>query len=96
MTSHGMRFFRRSFVLLPLAAVVFFTGVAPAAAGRAGDVTFDLGLMRPLGFIRTVVGVPFFLVTAPFLLIDGPSKEGYDLFVRGPFDDTFRRDLGDF
>jgi hypothetical protein len=34
--------------------------------------------------------------TAPFLLIDGPGKEGYDLFVRGPFDDTFRRDLGDF
>jgi hypothetical protein len=65
-------------------------------AGNIGAGTFDVLLLRPLGFGTTVVGFVCFAVVLPFSAIDQEIGTSWDLFVRAPADYTFRRPLGDF
>jgi len=88
---------RQVVLALVVAGVMLSGAVAPAWADRTGEVALEVGLLRPLGFIRLVVGVPFFGVSVPFLLIGGQGLgESRDLFIMSPYEDTFERDLGDF
>jgi len=78
---------------------------APAAADdieiagdrpNVGEMIFDGLILRPLGTAATVGGFGVFVLTAPFL---APSMEipyGWDTFVIGPADYTFRRPFGEW
>ena len=85
--------------------VVSLSVATPAAADdnevagngpNAGEIIFDSVVLRPLGFVATVGGFAAFLLVAPWL---APSREipyGWDSFVIGPADYTFRRPIGEF
>lgn len=63
---------------------------------NVGEFIFDIMILRPLGIQATLGGFGVFLITAPWL---APSREipyGWDTFVMGPVDYTFKRPLGEF
>ena len=60
--------------------------------------SFDVVILRPLGFVAVVVGAAAFI---PVALLTAPNgkdslKAALELFVTRPADDVFRRRLGDF
>ena len=67
-----------------------------AKAGRVGAATYDVLLLRPLGFIATVGGFTCYAIALPFSAINRDIKTPWDMFVMEPADWTFRRPLGDF
>jgi hypothetical protein len=66
-----------------------------AADGVAAPV-FDLIVLRPLGAAAMVVGVPFFVASAPFVGPTGGLPRAFDVFVYAPVDYTLLRPLGEF
>ncbi len=76
---------------------------APALAASDGftgalDVTFDILVLRPTGFITTAVGALLFL---PAAFVSSPGgadhiNEALDRFVLTPYSFTFERPLGEF
>ena len=66
-------------------------------AERTGEkMIADLVLLRPAGFIGTVLGSAVFVVSLPFSAIGGNSKEALEKLVKEPARYTFSRPLGDF
>ena len=65
-------------------------------AGSIGEKTFDVLLLRPLGFVATVGGFACFTAALPFSAIAQDIGTSWDIFVLGPADYTFLRPLGDF
>lgn len=60
-------------------------------------VTYDGLVIRPVGAVRTGLGAVLFV---PIGVLAAPGgldnvRMALDIFVLGPFDDTFRRPLGD-
>jgi len=87
-----------------LGAVLLLSSSAPVLAqqpdtvtgDRAGDMTADLVLVRPLGVVGTVIGAAVFVVSLPFTLPTGSAGEAAHELVGKPFEYTFNRPLGDF
>lgn len=74
---------------------------APAQADsdpHVGEKIFDAVVLRPLGFVSTVVGVVFLVPAVLVSLPYGPQgrEEAWGLFVEAPVARTFRRPLGVF
>lgn len=65
-------------------------------AADIGAKTFDVVLLRPLGFLATAGGLACFAVASPFSAIAQEIGTSWDIFVMGPADYTFMRPLGDF
>jgi hypothetical protein len=65
-------------------------------AADIGAMTFDVVLLRPLGFAATAGGLVCFAVASPFSAIAQEIGTSWDIFVLGPADYTFTRPLGDF
>ena len=67
-------------------------------AGRAGEVTMDALLLRPLGAVATGIGAGFWLTTTPFMIFsdDSEFKTAGDVFVGERYRETFERPLGQF
>jgi hypothetical protein len=63
---------------------------------RGADMAADLVLVRPLGFVGTVLGTAGFVVSLPFTLPTGSAGEAGRALVVRPFEYTFNRPLGDF
>lgn len=61
-----------------------------------GDVVFDIGVLRTLGAVQTVVGLGMFVVAGPLSWPGGSWQEAWDVFVQSPYDETFTRKLGRF
>jgi len=62
---------------------------------NAGEIVFDVLVLRPLGAAATAGGFGAFLIVAPML---APSREisyGWDTFVLGPYEYTVERPLGE-
>lgn len=93
-----------TFLLLLLLAAPAAALEPPADASdpwhvKAADIgakTFDVVLLRPLGFAATVGGLACFAVASPFSAIAQEIGTSWDIFVLGPADYTFSRPLGDF
>lgn len=74
---------------------------APAAAAdyrEAGAATFDVVVLRPVGFVAFVASAVAFL---PAALISAPmapdaTRDAWNRFVMERFDEVFRRPLGEF
>ena len=65
-------------------------------AGNYGAYTFDVVLLRPLGFLATVGGFACFTAALPFTAVQWDFGPSWDIFVMGPADYTFLRPIGDF
>ena len=60
-----------------------------------GLSALDAVILRPLGAVTTVGGFVFFLASVPFVAPSGHIGTAWDVFVYGPYDDTFVRPLGE-
>lgn len=60
----------------------------------AGEMAFDLVLIRPLGLAATVLGAGLFLVQMPFALIQGDAATPARRLIAEPAQFTFTRPLG--
>ena len=56
----------------------------------------DAVILRPLGVLTTAGGLVIFLVSTPFMAPAGKIGTAWDVFVYGPFDETFVVPLGEF
>lgn len=98
---HG--FTRNATIFLLVAALLLL----PMAVARAQDpldekeitgsmMVADLLLMRPVGFVATVIGGAAFLISLPFSAAGGNMDAAADMMVGAPARFTFYRALGDF
>jgi len=60
------------------------------------EITFDLMIARPLGFVSTALGTSIFVVTLPFAVATGSAKNTAKALVAEPYNFTFVRDLGEY
>lgn len=95
-----MKLLKAGFVAI---ALVLSAGSASAQSAApayddtptAGEMAFDLVIVRPLGLVGTVAGVGLFVLDLPFSLLRGkPPKESAERFIVQPARFTFTRDLG--
>ena len=87
-------------------AVLLAVGAAPVKLARAeasestvvriGAGTFDLIVLRPLGFGQMAVGSGFLAIAWPFSYFSGHLEDIVEQAVTEPFEYTFTRALGDF
>ncbi|MBL8224571.1 MAG: hypothetical protein JNM50_04510 [Chromatiales bacterium] len=89
----------------PLMAAVL-AGLLAAAPARAqdpmglgeptyGEMVVDGLLLRPLGFVGTVLGTGAWIVTLPFSALGGNAGEAANQLIVKPAQYTFTRPLGD-
>jgi len=91
-------------VLLLIITLVFIPfGTSAFAAGQTVDeensgalMTADLILVRPLGIVATVLGCAVFVVSLPFSVIGGNTKQASQKLVKEPAAFTLTRPLGEF
>lgn len=62
----------------------------------AGTMAYDLILIRPFGFLATVLGTTLFVVSLPITAITKETSKAYDTLVVSPAKYTFKRKLGEF
>jgi hypothetical protein len=60
------------------------------------DITFDLMIARPLGFVSVALGTSLFVVTLPFAVATGSADNTAKALVAKPYNFTFVRDLGEY
>ena len=95
---------KQSMVLLLIITLVFIPfGTSAFAAGTTVEkensgayMAADLILARPLGIVATVFGCAVFVVSLPFSLLGGNTKQAGQKLVKEPASFTFVRPLGDF
>jgi hypothetical protein len=66
----------------------------PSSAPSAGAVVSDALVLRPLGFVGTVLGGTAFVVSLPVTLATHKVDRAEKLLVQEPYDYTFERPLG--
>jgi hypothetical protein len=97
------RGFERCLATLFVAVAVLAASAAPAhaeaegalAAEQFGRKVFDAIVLRPLGFVQTVVSAGFFLVAYPVSLVTGGSDHVIEVCIEQPVAQTFRKPLGE-
>lgn len=95
---------KQSLVFIIIASLVFVPlGASALAEGNSMDeeisgeaMIADLVFVRPLGIVAVAVGSVFFIVSLPFSLLGGNSKDAAQKLVYDPANFTFSRPLGDF
>jgi hypothetical protein len=60
------------------------------------EITFDLIIARPLGFVGVALGTSIFVVTLPFAVATGSADNTARALVAEPYNFTFVRDLGEY
>jgi hypothetical protein len=93
-------------VVVSVSMAVMIFSASPAAAEWDGlpwesldagvpRIVFDIAVLRPLGLVQSVVGVAAYVIFYPVSLLTGGSDDVTRACITGPFDQTFRRPLGD-
>ena len=75
------------------------TKTAAASNGPGvGSKIFDCAVLRPFGFVSTIVGGAFFVPAAVLASASGAEgvQAAWEHFVITPVEDTFKRPLGEF
>lgn len=96
------RWSKRSLVLLMVVTLVCTTtGFSALAQDQKLEdkvtpegMIADFVLVRPLGFVATVVGTAFFIVSLPFSGPSGSADVAFKKLVKEPACFTFTRPLG--
>jgi hypothetical protein len=60
------------------------------------EITFDLMIARPVGFLSVALGASIFVVTLPFAVATGSADNTAKALVADPYNFTFVRDLGEY
>ncbi len=99
-TASGLGRWRRPLGFAVLVATLATTsahadGLSYRAPPSLGRQAYDLAVLRPLGFVQTVVGVSFFAAFYPISLLTGSSNDVVRICITGPVEQTFRRPLGE-
>lgn len=69
---------------------------APARSTPSrGQKVYDAMVLRPFGFVQTVVGAAVFVVFYPFALVSGTTGDLTDMCITGPVEQTFKKPLGE-
>ena len=95
---------KQSVVLFVVVNLFVLSGWSPVCAQdryqkseRSGEkMTFDTLLLRPVGFVSSIIGSAVFVVSLPFSLLGKNHEEAFDEMVEKPVKYTFVRPLGDF
>ena len=66
------------------------------SADRIGGYVFDALILRPTGFVQLILGSVALVVAYPLALPSGDQRTVLERCTLDPFEDTFRRGLGDF
>ena len=78
---------------------VLFTTASPVARafddGSFEAVSADIVVVRPVGFVATVLGSALFVVSLPIAAISGSTKDTAEALVYTPARLTFTRPLGE-
>jgi hypothetical protein len=90
--------------LLGAAVLALLTAAGPAAAQDRlgwdkpsyGEMAADGFVVRPIGFVSTVLGTGAWIVTLPFSALGGNVGEAAQELIVRPARFTFTRPLGDF
>ena len=87
-------------VIVTLVAMTFAGAAGAAVIGEdnqvtAGKMAADALIVRPLGFVATVVGSVLFVVALPFSALGGNIGEVGQRLVVDPALFTFKRPVGD-
>ncbi len=87
-------------LLIATLLILVFNSVSLAAVQEsssrpsAGAVVSDILVLRPLGFVGTVLGGAAFVVSLPVTLATHKVDRSEELLVQEPYDYTFERPLG--
>lgn len=85
-----------------IAVLVVFLGTPHLVWAEEADeptgteITFDLMIARPVGFMSLALGTSIFVVSLPFAVATGSAGNTADKLVAEPYQFTFVRDLGDY
>ena len=60
------------------------------------EITFDLMIARPVGFVSLALGTSIFVVSLPFAVATGSADNTAKALVAEPYNFTFVRDLGEY
>ena len=79
-------------------AAVTETAAAASSGPSVGSKIFDCAVLRPFGFVTTIVGGAFFVPAAVLASASGAEgiQAAWEHFVITPVENTFKRPLGDF
>ncbi len=88
-----------SMVMATLMILVFHSVSLAAIKGSSstpstGAVVSDVLVLRPLGFVGTVLGSAAFVVSLPVTLATHQVDRSEKLLIQEPYDYTFERPLG--
>jgi len=97
-----MQIFRKFMIALSLSMFLIASAPGAAQANEAGNelgdelaVTFDLFVLRPIGFIGTVGGLALFVGSLPISVATLSVEKAFNALVVGPVRYTFVRPLGE-
>ena len=98
------RIVKQIIVLLVVANLFVISGWSPVFAQdryrenerSGGKMAADALLLRPTGFLATILGSAVFIVSLPLSLLGKNHEEAFDEMVKKPAEYTFARPLGDF
>ena len=98
------KFAKQSTVLFIIVSLLALSLVPDALAQdryghteRTGEkMIADMVLLRPAGFVATLLGSAVFIVSLPLSALGGNTREAMDKLVKAPAKYTFSRPLGDF
>ena len=91
-------------LILSFTAAALLAGVLPAPSladttgkeeGDDVSVALDLALLRPVGFVATILGTAAFVVSLPISLPTGSAGKTFNALVKEPAKYTFVRQLGE-
>jgi hypothetical protein len=77
-------------------ATCFAQGHGKNAAVKAGEMTGDALVVRPLGLCATVIGTALFVISLPFSALGGNTDKAFNYLMKSPAKFTFDRPLGLF
>jgi hypothetical protein len=81
-------------IIGPFQGYAQFEGTDDSEKWAGEPLLADLFIARPLGLIKSVLGMVGFVVTIPLTVPFGSTRAAFDLMVREPFSYTFQRPLG--
>ena len=82
-----------SFLIIVI-TIFAFSSVSLAATPSAGAVVSDVLVLRPLGFVGTILGSAAFVVSLPVTLATHKVDRTEKILVQEPYEYTFERPLG--
>jgi hypothetical protein len=89
-------FIAASLLLVPLSSVALAEDSILEEDLKAGKMAVDFIVVRPVGFVSTVIGSVCFVLSLPFSAIGGNAGAALTKLVQEPAVFTFQRPLGVF